>query len=126
MTAMKLTVKFVRCQLELLKPFITGCSLAASRAGQAAIGELISIPLRKEERFERIAFPEFECGLVTPNTAADPDCALIYIHGGGYTAGNLDYARGFSSVLAAETGLRVFCPAYRLAPEDKYPAALKD
>lgn len=126
MTVMKLTVKFVRKQLELLKPFITGCSLAASRAGQAAIGELISIPLRKEERFERIAFPEFECGLVTPNTAADPDCALIYIHGGGYTAGNLDYARGFSSVLAAETGLRVFCPAYRLAPEDKYPAALKD
>lgn len=123
---MKLTVKFIRRQLELLKPFITGCSLAAARAGQAAIGELVSRPLRKEEKFERIVFSDFECGLVTPNSTVNTDCALIYIHGGGFTAGNLDYARGFASVLAAETGLRVFCPAYRLAPEDKYPAALKD
>lgn len=63
MTVMKLTVKFVRKQLELLKPFITGCSLAASRAGQAAIGELISIPLRKEERFESLPSRNSNAGL---------------------------------------------------------------
>lgn len=123
---MKLTVNFVRKQLEKLKPVITGCSLAASRAGQTAIGELISLPLRKEERFEKIVFPDFECGLITPEKQTDSDSAILYIHGGGYVAGNLEYARGFGSVLAAETGIRVFCPAYRLAPENKYPAALRD
>ncbi len=123
---MKLTVNFVRKQLEKLKPIITGCSLAASRAGQTAIGELISLPLRREERFEKIVFPEFECGLITPEKQTDFDSAILYIHGGGYVAGNLEYARGFGSVLAAETGMRVFCPAYRLAPENKYPAALRD
>ena len=123
---MKLTVSFVRKQLERLKPIITGCSLSAARAGQTAIGELVSLPLRKEERFKKIIFPDFECGLITPLQLSDENSAIIYIHGGGFVAGSLDYAKGFGSVLASETGLRVFCPEYRLAPENKYPAALKD
>lgn len=123
---MKLTVNFVRKQLERLKPIITGGSLSAARAGQTAIGELVSLPLRKEERFKKIVFPGFECGLITPIRLSDTNSAIIYIHGGGFVAGGLEYARGFGSVLAAKTGIRVFCPEYRLAPENKFPAALKD
>ena len=51
---------------------------------------------------------------------------VLYLHGGGYTCGSLEYAKGFSSVLAAECGVRVFCAAYRLAPEHRYPAAVED
>ena len=51
---------------------------------------------------------------------------ILYLHGGGYTFGDLDYARGFGSTLAVGCGVRVFCPAYRLAPENPYPAALED
>lgn len=47
-------------------------------------------------------------------------------HGGGYTAGNIEYAVGFGSVLAAATGCRVFSAAYRLAPEHPFPAAVED
>ena len=51
---------------------------------------------------------------------------VLYLHGGGYTCGNLDYAKGFAATLADECGVRVFCAAYRLAPEDRFPAALDD
>ena len=50
---------------------------------------------------------------------------ILYLHGGGYTCGTLDYARGFASVLAESTGMRVLSgiPA---GPEHPYPAALAD
>ena len=131
---MKLTAKFVRKQLEHLKPLITGCSIRAARAAQDAIGELISLPLRHEEHFDYIRFRKFFCGMLTPAAKApgkadgpiDEEAAILYIHGGGYVAGNMEYARGIGSVLATQTGLRVYFPAYRLAPEHRYPAALRD
>ena len=49
---------------------------------------------------------------------------VLYLHGGGYTCGNLEYAKGFAATLADECGVRVFCAAYRLAPESRFPAAL--
>ena len=52
------------------------------------------------------------------------DRVILYLHGGGYTAGQLDYAKGFGGLLAAATRISVFCVAYRLAPENKFPAAL--
>ena len=51
---------------------------------------------------------------------------ILYLHGGGYCCGELEYAKGFGAVLAHETGAKVFCPAYRLAPEHRFPAALED
>lgn len=52
--------------------------------------------------------------------------AVLYVHGGGYCCGDLEYAKGFGTILASEANARVFCPAYRLAPEYPYPAALND
>ena len=51
---------------------------------------------------------------------------ILYLHGGGYTGGSLEYAKGFAAALASECGVRVFCAAYRLAPETPYPAAVDD
>ena len=48
------------------------------------------------------------------------------MHGGGYTCGDLEYATGFGSTLAVQCGCRVFCAAYRLAPESPFPAAVDD
>ncbi len=123
---MKLTVEFVRKQLEHIKPLINSCSISASRAAQEAIGKIITHSFNKQDRFDRLEFKNFVCGLITPLKSNHPDAAIIYIHGGGYTSGGLEYAKGFAHVLANITGLRVFCPSYRLAPENKFPAALQD
>lgn len=126
-----MTTAFVRKRLNKLKPLLTGCSLKTARAGQEATGVLMSLSRRGQEHFEKILFPSFSCGLILPEkveaaTHADPEGAILYLHGGGYVAGGLEYARGYASVLAMETGYKVFFPAYRLAPEHPCPTALKD
>jgi acetyl esterase len=60
-----------------------------------------------------------------PDVPADP-AILMYFHGGGYVKGGLDEADAFCRRLAASTGRVVASVAYRLAPEDPFPAALED
>jgi len=57
---------------------------------------------------------------------ADPDRRLLYIHGGGWTAGGLESHRPLSARLSAATGCAVLAVDYRLAPEHPYPAGLDD
>ncbi len=52
--------------------------------------------------------------------------AILYFHGGGYIVGSPATHRGLASRLARETGLSVWLPDYRLAPEHPYPAAWDD
>ena len=67
----------------------------------------------------------FSAAWVLPRDLRREGVAL-YLHGGGYTCGSLEYARGFGSALADECGTRVFCCASRLAPEHPFPAAVED
>ncbi|MPN01303.1 Monoterpene epsilon-lactone hydrolase [bioreactor metagenome] len=52
--------------------------------------------------------------------------AVLYLHGGSYTSGSLQYARGFGGILADALQCEVLCAAYRLAPEFPFPAAIND
>jgi acetyl esterase/lipase len=51
---------------------------------------------------------------------------VLYLHGGGYTAGSPITHRSLAAFLAREVGAAVYVPDYRLAPEHPYPAALDD
>jgi acetyl esterase len=51
---------------------------------------------------------------------------LVFFHGGGFVAGNLDTHDNLCRALAAQTGAAVVSVAYRLAPEAKFPAAPHD
>lgn len=62
----------------------------------------------------------------TPRAGGTPRKIVLYCHGGGYTTGNLGYARPLAAKLAQGTGCPVLAFEYRLAPEHPYPAALKD
>ncbi len=51
---------------------------------------------------------------------------MLYLHGGGYCICSLDTHRGLVSRLVLASQARALTPAYRLAPEHPFPAALED
>jgi acetyl esterase len=51
---------------------------------------------------------------------------FVYLHGGGWVAGDLDTHDDVSRRLAAASGHAVLAVDYRLAPEHPFPAALED
>lgn len=122
---MKRFTKFLRSQLTLLKPFLANCSLATARRGQDRLGKLMASTHRGDVSFEDFSVGAFECSMIRPKDEVS-NGVILYLHGGGYTAGNLAYAKGFGTILAAKCGIRVLCAAYRTAPEHIYPAALQD
>jgi acetyl esterase len=61
---------------------------------------------------------------VAPSAEALP--ALVFFHGGGFVIGSVDTHDGLCRMIANEAGVRVISVEYRLAPENKFPAALED
>lgn len=52
--------------------------------------------------------------------------AIIYFHGGGFCLGIYNANREFVAAIAEKSGMNVYMPDYRLAPEAPFPAALED
>ncbi len=59
-------------------------------------------------------------------TSAPPRPVLAYFHGGGWVQGDLETHHGLCARLALRSGALVVSVDYRLAPEDKFPAAVED
>ncbi len=53
------------------------------------------------------------------------DVTLLYLHGGGYFGCSAESHRPITVAFALEE-FRVFAPDYRLAPENRFPAAVED
>ncbi|UWQ16488.1 alpha/beta hydrolase [Jannaschia sp. M317] len=51
---------------------------------------------------------------------------LLWLHGGGFIIGSPQTHAAFADRMAQETGLEVWLPDYRLAPENPFPAAPDD
>jgi acetyl esterase/lipase len=51
---------------------------------------------------------------------------VLYFHGGGFYEGSCEAYRAFAGQLSLASGTRVLTVDYRLAPENKYPAANED
>ena len=122
---MELHAKLVRSQLNFFKPFVANCSLEVTRKGQDKLGELMAALHKREIMAKEHDFGRFQGAWIMPRDERRSG-VVLYLHGGGYTCGGLEYAKGFASTLASECGVRTFCAAYRLAPENPYPAALDD
>ena len=122
---MALSAKTIRKQLTILMPLVSNLSLKTIRSGQNKIGELMESKYRDQIVLKAHKFEHFDGAWVLPRDARR-EGVILYLHGGGYTCGDLEYAVGFGSALAVQTGTTVFCAAYRLAPENPFPAALDD
>lgn len=57
---------------------------------------------------------------------AAPEQVILYLHGGGYVCGKTRTYFNICSRLARELNAEVLLPAYRLAPEHPFPAAIED
>ena len=117
--------KFVRRQLELMNSVADNISLASVRRAQNTFGAFMRFTHRRDVVINDRSVDGMRASLVVPRDELRGGI-ILYLHGGGYTCGSLDYARGFSTMLSAELGMRVFAPEYRLAPEHPYPAAIED
>jgi len=122
---MALSAKFVRRQLKKIRPIMQGATIQHARQQHDMIGNLMVIPRRWKVSSRTYRFPNFSASMIYPLDETR-EGIILYLHGGGFVCGGLDYARAFGTVLANECSVRVFCPAYRLAPEHRYPAALED
>lgn len=120
----KLVTRVLRSQIALLNPLLTHMDLEKMRKLQDALGALGERALRDVE-YQDAPFDNFEAAWAR-REGEESRGAILYLHGGSYTAGSLAYAKGFGGVLSDETGYETLCVGYRLAPEHPFPAALDD
>lgn len=64
------------------------------------------------------------CRFTPPQTRSD--AAMVFFHGGGFTAGSIHSHRPMCAHLAQACQVAVYSVDYRLAPEHPYPAARND
>jgi len=109
-----------------LKSIIKNTSVKTAGRFQDIMGAIASAGLRGKVTFTEEVFENFTAVNAIPEGIEDEGYGMLFLHGGGYTAGSLSYAKGFGGHLAEFFGMRVMAPAYRLAPEHPFPAALLD
>ncbi len=97
--------------------------LMAMRAGFEARAGLL--PPAKGVDIQTTTIEGIDCEWHVP--AGCEEAPLIYyLHGGAYMMGSPATHRRLVSHIARESGMRALVPDYSLAPENKFPAALKD
>ena len=118
-------VPVIRNNLKRMSASAVNEPIARERLLQDFVGTIMQGTAVRTVLATDAPFPGFN-GSMMSTESLDTEGVVMYIHGGGYCCGDLAYAKGYGRILAAETGSRVFCPAYRLAPEYPSPAALQD
>ncbi len=102
--------------------------------GKGAVTDLESVRARYQASFARFGAPA-EIAVVPGSLgpvsgewhkAGDETRAMLYFHGGGYVAGSPESHRGLVAKLVEASGVAAFVPRYRLAPENPFPAAVRD
>lgn len=122
---MALSAKFVSRQLEIFKPLLNAISLERARTGQEQLGNIMTAALRKKVYTEECICDTAAAVFVTPEKITRSGI-ILYLHGGGYCCGGLNYAKGVASVLANKCGTKVLAAAYGLSPEAVFPTAVND
>lgn len=97
--------------------------LAERRKALDQLGTLY--PLPEDVRIETIDFCEIVAEWTT-TPDADTDAVMLFLHGGGFVAGSLESHRHLFAEAGRRAGMCSFAPAYRLAPEHPFPAAIED
>ncbi len=107
-------------------------------AARSAIAELVaSMPPSNPIGEDRVRFedrtvpgpsdaPELSVRVYTPAGEAATRPGVLYIHGGGFCFGSVEFEHQGALLVADATGAVVVSVDYRLAPENPFPAGLED
>lgn len=79
----------------------------------------------KDVEIEHINIDGIAAAWIRP-AGADKTKALLHIHGGGYVTGSIASYTRMCILMAQTLKVNVLLPAYRLAPEHPFPAAVDD
>lgn len=115
----------LKAQISLLNPVLNALDLRQQRRLQDGLAALGARAKRGQQVTRDVRLPHCRASWVLP-IRGEIRKAILYLHGGAYTAGSLQYARNFGRMLSMETGRAALCLGYRLAPEHPFPAALQD
>ena len=102
---------------------------ADARIAYTAAAEVLEPPRAPLPRVEEISLPgaggvALPARLYAPSDGVLP--VLLYLHGGGFTIGNLETHDSLCRQLALRSGAAVIALDYRLAPEHRFPIAVDD
>ena len=100
---MGLPAKLVHSQLNFFKPLVANCSLETIRRGQDKLGELMTALHKREVLVKEHDFGRFQGAWIMPRDERRGG-VVLYLHGGGYTCGSLEYAKGFAGCSAPPIG----------------------
>jgi acetyl esterase/lipase len=102
-----------------------GLSAGTARAVVRLL-ELMTISLGNFATVHRKNIAGVPCEVVYPLNPPPLERVILYLHGGGFFVHLPNSYRRFARRLAEACGATVCLPAYRLAPEHRYPAAPDD
>ncbi len=111
------------------RPPMHTLSVHEARASYAMGAEILDLPRAPLARVEDLTIPVREGAAVPARLYAESRAALpvlLYLHGGGFTIGNLETHDSLCRQLALKSGAAVLSLAYRLAPEHRFPVAVED
>jgi acetyl esterase len=109
-------------------PFHTQ-TVAGARAAYQSASEVLELPRAPLARVQNIQIPAADgvplaARLYAASNGVLP--VLLYLHGGGFTIGNLETHDSLCRQLALRSGAAVVALDYRLAPEHRFPVAVED
>jgi acetyl esterase len=111
------------------RPPFHSLSVPEARSAYQAASEILELPRAPLPRVEDIQIPAADGTQLSARLYADlreklP--VLLYLHGGGFTIGNLETHDSLCRQLARRSGAAVIALDYRLAPEHRFPCAVDD
>lgn len=111
------------------RPPLHAMSVEDARAAYVAAAEVLELPRVPLPRIEDFRIPA-EDGTPLPArlyaSTFEKLPVLLYLHGGGFTIGNLATHDSLCRQLAHRSGAAVVAMEYRLAPEHRFPRAVSD
>jgi acetyl esterase len=111
------------------RPPFHALSVPDAREAYVAASEVLELPRATLARVEDISIPTRDGAMLAARlyaAAADALPILLYLHGGGFTIGNLETHDSLCRQLALRSGAAVVALDYRLAPEHRFPVAVHD